>query len=135
MEQKEQKTLPVIGKKTRYSEEELREFKQLIQEKLAQQKADLKEYKNQLKENTENQQDSRMKYEEVVEHTVSDDLDRLIRRSSELIYHLEKALLRIENKTYGICKDTGVLISKERLLAVPHATQSIAIKKQLRGEN
>ena len=50
-------------------------------------------------------------------------------RQIQYIQHLEKALIRIENKTYGICRDTGKLISAERLRAVPHATLSIEAKK------
>jgi RNA polymerase-binding transcription factor DksA len=57
-----------------------------------------------------------------------EEAGKLAQRQQKFIQHLEAALIRIENKTYGVCRDTGVLISKERLRAVPHATLSIDAK-------
>ncbi len=119
-------------KKTRYSDEELQEFKELILEKLekAQRDYDL------LKANVTNTEGNDIAdtsptfkvLEEGATTLSKEEAGQLAQRQMKFIQHLKNALIRIENKTYGICRVTGELIPKERLRAVPHATLSINAK-------
>ncbi len=126
---KEKKTEP---KKTRYTDEELEEFKQIILEKLAKAKADLKllteAYTNHSENDTNDTSPTFKVLEEGQQVLSKEENSRLAARQTRFINNLENALVRIENKTYGICRVTGKLISKERLRAVPHATLSIDAK-------
>lgn len=118
--------------KTRYSDEELEEFRSLIQEKLDKARDELKFYREQLSEIADNP-DSKVKgLDDGVGTQENERLYTLASRQQKLIKHLENALIRIQNKVYGICRETGQLISKERLRAVPHATLSIAAKNSRR---
>lgn len=120
-------------KKTRYSDAELEEFKALILEKLekAQRDYDL------LKANVTNTEGNDIAdtsptfkiLEEGASTLSKEEAGQLAQRQMKFIQHLKNALVRIENKTYGICRATGKLIPKERLRAVPHATLSIDAKK------
>ncbi len=119
-------------KRTRYSDEELEEFKTIILEKLKKANDDLKlltdAYTN-AGDNSTNDTSPTFKVLEEGQQVLSKEENRqLAARQERFIKNLEAALVRIENKTYGICRATGKLISKERLRAVPHATLSIDAK-------
>ena len=115
--------------KTRYSEEELTFFEQLIDDKLASARKQLDFYMEQLQEMA-NDPDSKVKgLDDGMSTLESERLTTLAGRQKKLIQHLENAKIRIKNKVYGVCRETGKLISKERLMAVPHATLSIEAKQ------
>ena len=126
---KENKTEP---KKTRYTDEELEEFKQIILDKLAKAKEDLKLLTEAYTNNSENDTNDTSPTFKVLEEgqqvLSKEENSNLAARQTRFINNLENALVRIENKSYGICRVTGKLISKERLKAVPHATLSIDAK-------
>jgi len=115
-------------KKTRYSDEELEEFKQIILEKLERTEHDLKILRDLLDSN-DITQTKILSFEDSAYAYQHDNTIRMISRLEKFKNDLKRALVRIENKTYGICRETGKLISKERLRAVPHATLSIEAKK------
>lgn len=123
--------------KTRYSDEELEEFKEIILKKLEKARADLKlltEALNADGENGTNDTSPTFKVlEEGYQVLSKEENGRLAARQQKFIQNLENALIRIENKTYGICRATGKLIAKERLRIVPHATLSIEAKLQQQG--
>ncbi len=119
-------------KKTRYSDSELEEFKALILEKLAKAQRDY----DLLKANVTNTEGNDIAdtsptfkiLEEGASTLSKEEAGQLAQRQMKFIQHLKNALVRIENKTYGICRVTGELIPKERLRAVPHATLSVEAK-------
>lgn len=114
--------------KTRYSDDELAEFKSLIEKKLNRAKDQFNYIDSQLRELAENP-DSKIKgLDDATGVTEAAQLNGSATRLQKHIQHLENALLRIENKVYGVCRATGKLISKQRLKAVPHATLSIEAK-------
>ncbi|MCK4570190.1 MAG: TraR/DksA family transcriptional regulator [Bacteroidales bacterium] len=119
-------------KKTRYSDKELAEFKAIIDLKLEKARNDLKlltEAYTNADEHGTNDTSPTFKVLEEGYHVLSkEENSRLAARQSKFIQNLENALVRIENKTYGICRVTGKLIPKERLKSVPHATLSIDAK-------
>lgn len=119
--------------KLRYSDEELQEFKQLILEKLAKAKAEFETLRaNVVGSDGNDTTDTAPTFktlEEGANVLGKEEAARLCERQRKFIEHLQNALLRIENKTYGICRRTGRLIPKERLRAVPHATLCIDAKK------
>ena len=121
-----------MAEKTRYSDEELQEFKELILQKLAKAQADyelLKASVNNTEGNDVADTSPTFKVLEEGATTLSkEESGRLAERQMKFIQHLQNALVRIENKTYGICRVTGKLIPKERLRAVPHATLGIDAK-------
>ncbi len=121
-----------MGEKNRYSDEELREFKELIQKKLEKAQEDYEMYKNSITLGDGNDtQDTSPTFKVLEEGAATlskEEAGKLAQRQLKFIQHLQAALVRIENKTYGICRETGRLISKERLRAVPHATLSIDAK-------
>ncbi|MCD6332903.1 MAG: TraR/DksA C4-type zinc finger protein [Bacteroidales bacterium] len=125
-----------MTEKTRYSDEELAEFKELILSKLEKAKNDLdllkKTLANQDGNDTQDTSPTFKVLEEGATVLSREEVGKLAQRQVQFIQHLQAALVRIENKTYGICRQTGKLISKERLRAVPHATLSIEAKKQQR---
>ena len=118
--------------KTRYSDEELEEFRQLIQHKLDKAQLEyeeLRSYVSNSEGNDVNDTSPTFKTLEEGATTLSkEESGRLAQRQMKFIQHLQMALIRIENKSYGICRETGKLIPKERLRAVPHATLSIEAK-------
>ncbi|HMM11538.1 MAG TPA: TraR/DksA C4-type zinc finger protein [Bacteroidales bacterium] len=120
--------------KTRYSDEELEEFKQIIIKKLDKARADLKLLTEALTTDGENGTNDTSPTFKVLEEGYQvlskEENGRLAARQQKFIQNLENALIRIENKTYGICRATGKLIAKERLRIVPHATLSIEAKLQ-----
>jgi len=117
------------SKKTRYSDNELVEFGNLIESKLSQAKGQLEFYLKQIHESTTNTNNRVNGVEEGIQSAENERLVDLAGRQKRLIHHLENAKLRIQNKVYGVCRETGELISKARLEAVPHATLSIKAKQ------
>jgi RNA polymerase-binding transcription factor DksA len=117
--------------KVRYSDSELEEFKVLIQEKIESAKNDIRILKGSFtsENGTNDTYASANSYEDGAGTLAKESNSLLISRQEKFIRDLELALIRIENKTYGICKDTKKLIQKERLKLVPHATLSIEAKK------
>ena len=111
----------------------MQEFKELIIKKIEKAQKDYELYKNSLTHNDGNDVMDTSPTFKVLEEgaaTLSkEEAGKLAQRQLKFIQHLQAALIRIENKTYGICRETGKLISKERLRAVPHATLSIDAKK------
>jgi DnaK suppressor protein len=114
----------------RYSDEELNEFKVLITDKLAKARQEVKFIREQMLENNENSnnQQSGDWTDESSSHTEMELLNNNLARQQQFIRNLENALLRIQNKTYGICIISGQLIDKNRLRIVPHATKSVEAK-------
>ena len=122
-----------MAEKTRYSDEELQEFKEVILDKLEKARKDYDILKASLSGSDGNDiADTSPTFKELDEGASvlsKEEAGRLAQRQAKFIAHLEAALVRIENKTYGICRATGKLIPKERLMAVPHATLSIEAKE------
>lgn len=120
----------------RYSDEELEEFKQIILSKLELAKRDYQQMMDTLSNKNGNDVDDTMPTYKILEEgsmtQTKEELTTMAARQQKFIQALQAALVRIENKTYGICRVTGKLIPKERLRAVPHATLSIEAK-QARG--
>ncbi len=120
--------------KKRYSEEELAEFKAIIEEKIAKAESDLEFlrqlYRNNSGNGTEDTAPQFKAFDEGSATLSKEQNVQLAIRLEKFIRDLKNALIRIENGTYGICRKTGKLISKERLRLVPHATLSIEAKKQ-----
>ena len=119
--------------KTRYSDEELQEFQVLINRKLEKAREEYKILKETLNRNNDEGTDATSGgntkvLEDGAETAEKENLSQLAARQQKYITNLENALVRIKNGTYGICSVTGKLISKERLIAVPHTTQSIEAK-------
>lgn len=117
---------------TRYSDSDLAEFKDLILKKLEEAKVDLSLLKGSLSHNDDHGTNDTGRTFNMMEDG-SDTLSReevaqLASRQEKFVESLQNALIRIENKTYGICRVTGKLIQKERLMLVPHATLSIEAK-------
>ena len=115
--------------KVRYSDEELAEFKELILEKLARAQKDLEMLNDNVSGGDNNDTAPTFKLLEEGSNVLSkEENSQLAARQYKYIQNLENALIRIENKTYGVCRMTGKLIPKERLRAVPHATLSVEAK-------
>jgi len=125
-----------MGEKTRYSDEELKEFKDLILEKLRIAQEDYAMYKNSLTQSDGNDtQDTSPTFKVLEEGAATlskEESGKLAQRQLKFIQHLQAAIIRIENKTYGVCRETGKLIPKERLRAVPHATLCMDAKNNQR---
>ena len=131
-EKKEHKpilTAPDEPVKTRYSDKELEEFDQLIDAKLIVAREQLEFYLKQLEDMAENPDNKIKGLDDGLSTLESERISSMAARQQKLIQHLENAKIRIKNKVYGICRETGKLISKERLRAVPHATLSIEAKQ------
>lgn len=120
--------------KTRYSDTELAEFRKIIEDKIAKAEEDLAVLKgnfaNDANNDTEDTAPTFKAFEEGSSTMSKEANAQLAVRQVKFIRDLKNALIRIENKTYGICRVTGKLIEKERLKLVPHATLSIEAKKQ-----
>ena len=118
--------------KNRYSDKELAEFKVLIEEKIEKAKEDLEllksSYMNDGNNGTEDTSPTFKAFEEGSQTMSKEANTQLAIRQEKFIRDLRNALIRIENKTYGVCHVTGKLIQKERLILVPHATLSIEAK-------
>lgn len=117
--------------KNRYSASELKEFEALILEKIEKARVELNELKKSLTKSGDTGDDassSTKVLEDGADTMEKENLNQLAARQQKFINNLENALVRIKNGTYGICIDTGHLISKDRLKAVPHTMHSIAAK-------
>jgi DnaK suppressor protein len=125
-------TMEEKREKTRYSDEELIEFKDIILRKLEEARGGLKllteAYTTQNENDTNDTSPSFKILEEGSQVLSKEENGQLAARQQKFIRDLENALIRIENKSYGVCRVTGKLISKERLRSVPHATLSIEAK-------
>ena len=124
----------MADERVRYGDADLAEFKQIILKKLEQAKADYELLRSNITHSGDNDtQDTSPTFKVLEEgaNTLSkEEAGRLAERQMKFIQHLQAALIRIENKTYGICRETGKLIPKERLMAVPHATLSVEAKNK-----
>ncbi|MDR0982334.1 MAG: TraR/DksA C4-type zinc finger protein [Culturomica sp.] len=122
-----------MAEKTRYSDEELQEFKELILAKLDKARKDYDNLKSTISGRDGNDIADTSPTFKVLEEGASvlskEESGRLAQRQAKFISHLEAALVRVENKTYGICRVTGKLIPKDRLRAVPHATLCLEAKE------
>lgn len=120
--------------KVRYSDEELQEFKRIIEDKIIKADLDLSLLKetfvNDKSNNTDDTAPTFKAFEEGSDTMSKEANSQLASRQEKFIRDLKNALVRIENKTYGICRVTGKLIEKERLKLVPHATLSIEAKNR-----
>jgi RNA polymerase-binding transcription factor DksA len=118
--------------KTSYSQEELKEFEDIIQEKLTLAKDELSQLKKTLSKSNDSGTDNTASTSKLLEDGADtferENLSQLAARQQKFIINLENALRRIKNGTYGVCVDTGKLIAKERLRAVPHTMHSIEAK-------
>jgi len=123
-----------MAEKNRYSDEELDEFRQIILQKLDKAKEDYELLKSAITQSESNDtQDTSPTFKVLEEGAATlskEEAGKLAQRQQKFIQHLQAALVRVENKTYGICRETGVLIPKERLRAVPHATLSMEAKEK-----
>jgi len=122
--------------KTRYSDEELNEFRTLIEEKLSAARAEYDTLRQVVMHNGSNDiEDTSPSFRTVEDDGASqlskEEASQLAQRQYKFIQNLEAALQRIENKTYGVCRVTGKLIPKERLRLVPHATLTVEAKEML----
>lgn len=122
-----------MSEKVRYSDEELEEFRQIILEKLDKATREFEYYRSVVMNSDGNGvADTSPTFKVLEEGAYTRDKEeaaRLAERQRKFIQHLQAALVRIQNKTYGVCRVTGKLIPKERLRAVPHATLSVEAKK------
>ncbi|MGK0422117.1 MAG: RNA polymerase-binding transcription factor DksA [Polaribacter sp.] len=120
--------------KLKYSDDDLKEFKEIIDQKIERAKSDLallqSSYKNDADNGTNDTSSSFKSFDEGSEVMNKEANVQLAIRQEKFIRDLKSALIRIENKTYGICRVTRKLIQKERLVLVPHATLSIEAKRK-----
>ncbi len=120
--------------KVRYSDAELQEFKELILQKLETARQDYEELRAAITHSASNGVEDTSPTFKVLEEGASslskEESGQLAQRQYKFIQSLEAALIRIENKTYGVCRETGKLIPKERLMLVPHATLSVEAKNK-----
>lgn len=125
-----------MEERTRYSDADLQEFKAIIQQKIEKAEKDLallrESFINDQNNGTDDTSPTFKAFEEGAETLSKEQNAILAGRQEKFIHDLKHALIRIENKTYGICRVTGKLIDKERLKAVPHATLSIEAKNMQR---
>ena len=123
----------------RYSDKELAVFKELIEEKIVNAEKDLKHFQGQIDYSGNNSGDETGKklgsMEDGSEALGREKIAQLAHRQRKFIQQLKAAIVRIENKTYGVCRQTGKLISKERLKIVPHTTLSIEAKNAQQQES
>ena len=126
----------MADEKLRYSDADLQEFRQLIQDKIDKAEKDLglikESFINDQNNGTDDTSPTFKAFEEGAETLSKEQNALLAGRQEKFIRDLKNALIRIQNKTYGICRVTGKLIAKERLRAVPHATLSIEAKNMQR---
>ena len=129
-------------KKMRYSDEELEEFRVIINDMLGKARKEYDTLRKVVMHNGSNDiEDTTPSFKTVEDDGAyqlsKEEASQLAQRQFKFIQNLEAALVRIENKTYGICRETGELIPKERLRLVPHATLTVAAKEKLakKGQN
>ena len=125
--------------RNRYSDEELEEFKHIILDKIAAAEEDYKMYSSELCYSDSNSTDDTSPTFKVLEDGAEalskEERSSIAERQLKFIQHLKQALVRIENKTYGICRETGQLIPKERLRIVPHATLVVEAKDEVNNRD
>lgn len=122
-----------MEQKIRYSDKELEEFDRILDQKIEKAEEELGYYMKQIQELADGDETKLKNQGDAIGNLESERLQVMAARQNKLIKHLGNAKMRIKNKVYGICRETGKLISKERLRAVPHATLSITAKQnQLR---
>jgi DnaK suppressor protein len=122
--------------KVRYRNEDLADFEIMINEKLIEAKKQLSDLKIQLKElNNSGDENRAGTFDDGASNWQREHLSKLAARQQKFIRNLEYALIRIKNKTYGVCSVSGTLISKERLKLVPHATKTVAGKHSSQGKS
>ncbi|WP_114937517.1 TraR/DksA family transcriptional regulator [Mucilaginibacter endophyticus] len=117
--------------KTKYNDTELNEFRELIKDKIRMAREELQDLIGTLSSSNSNGDDAAIAGKTLEDGSATfekEQTNQLAGRQKKFIEQLEAALIRIENKTYGICRSTGKLIAKERLMAVPHTTQSMEAK-------
>jgi DnaK suppressor protein len=117
--------------KTKYNDAELKEFRELIQGKIAAAREELYDLAGTLSSSNSNGDDAAIAGKTLEDGSATfekEQINQLAARQKKFIEQLEAALMRIDNKTYGICRSTGKLIPKERLRAVPHTTQTMEAK-------
>ena len=117
--------------KTKYTDSELNEFKELITEKIKMAREELTDLAGTLSASNSNGDDAAIAGKTLEDGSATmekEQTNQLAARQKKFIEQLEAALMRIDNKTYGICRTTGKLIPKERLRAVPHTTQTMEAK-------
>lgn len=119
-----------MAQKNRFTTEELEEFRKIIDYKLLKANEELDYFRKQIEELAESPEAKVKGLDDGIGTVETERLYNMASRQQKLILHLENAKVRIINKTYGICRESGVLISKERLKAVPHATLSIKAKQK-----
>lgn len=119
-----------MANKIRYTNAELLEFDKIIDEKIAKAMESLEYYQSQIKDLADADATKLKGLGDATGNLESERLQSMAARQSKLIMHLENSKIRIKNKVYGICRESGELISKERLRAVPHATLSIKSKQK-----
>ncbi len=123
-----------MSEKQKYSDADLQEFKELILKKIAKAERDLRlineNFVNDKNNGTDDTSPTFKAFEEGAETLSKEQNAILAGRQERFLRDLKNALIRIENKTYGVCRVTGKLIKKERLMAVPHATLSIEAKNR-----
>ncbi|MCQ2349223.1 MAG: TraR/DksA C4-type zinc finger protein [Paludibacteraceae bacterium] len=123
-----------MEEKVRYSDEELQEFREIIEAKLARARAEFNELTSIMSNSGNDVNDTSPTFKNMEEgaSTLSKEAHgQMAQRTMNFIHHLEDALVRINNKTYGICRETGKLIPKARLMRVPHATLTVEAKEKL----
>lgn len=120
--------------KERYSDEDLKEFRKIIEDKLVKARIDYEELKKSINNSdgngTMDTSPTFKNFDDGAEVLIKESAGTMAQRQLKFINHLEAAMKRIENGSYGICRETGKLIPKERLRAVPHATLSIEAKNR-----
>ena len=131
----EEKNINEPEVKVRYSDEELQEFKEIILDMLAKAKKEYKTLRDVVTHGSSNDIEDTSPTFKVMEEGAStlskEEAGQLAQRQYKFIQNLEAALVRIDNKTYGVCRVTGKLIPKERLRLVPHATLTVEAKEML----
>lgn len=122
--------------KNRYSDEELEEFRVMIVQKIAEANNQLEQLREQLTDLNESDETSKAgTFEDGASNWQREHINKLAARQQSFIRDLEYALIRIHNKSYGICSVTGKLIDKKRLQLVPHATKTVEGKESMNDEN
>ncbi|MCB0520302.1 MAG: TraR/DksA C4-type zinc finger protein [Lewinellaceae bacterium] len=116
--------------RSRYSDQELEEFRSIIEKKLVKAQDQMEYCLRQLSDMADNPDAKVKNLDDGTGSAEREQLSIMATRQRSLINHLQNALVRVNNKAYGICRATGKLISKDRLRAVPHATLSIEAKRQ-----
>lgn len=120
----------MLNDRFRYSDEDLKEFEQIILQKLASAEETVSQLLDSLESSKEQASSTINKVDDYTDFAEKEYLYAMISRQEEFIYNLNEALIRIKNKSYGVCRKTGKLIDKRRLILVPHTTLSLEAKSR-----